>query len=95
LPPWRISPQAVVVFGGIDYMAGICFLPQKGLYGFKVGMSTFFGPTPLPDYNLKSWEVKGLARFSLVYILSGGLGAAVVVLVTFLLGKMLRKKNNH
>ena len=47
---------------------------------------------PLPDYNMKEWEGKGLVKSSLGYILSGALGVGAVVLVTFLLGKVLSKK---
>ena len=50
-------------------------------------------PAPIPDYNLKNWEGKGMAISSLGYILSGVLGVAVIVLATFLLGKILGKKN--
>lgn len=49
---------------------------------------------PIPDYNMQGWEDKGLGRASLGYILSGVLGAGVVVLVVFSLGKILSKKNN-
>lgn len=48
---------------------------------------------PVPDYNFKGWEEQGLAKSSLAYILSGGLGVGAVVLVTFIFGKILSKKN--
>ena len=47
---------------------------------------------PVPDYNLRGWEGKGLARMSFGYILSGLLGVGAIVLITFFLGKFLRKK---
>lgn len=48
---------------------------------------------PVPDYNLKDWEGRGLAQSSLAYILSGALGVGVILLVSFFLGKILIKKN--
>jgi cobalt/nickel transport protein len=50
---------------------------------------------PVPDYNLKIWEGKGLAKSSLGYIFSAGLGVGIIVLVTFLLGKVLSKKKEE
>jgi hypothetical protein len=47
---------------------------------------------PVPDYNLRGWEGKGLARMSFGYILSGVLGVGAIFLITFFLGKFLRKK---
>lgn len=49
---------------------------------------------PVPDYNLKGWEGKGLVNSSLAYILSAGLGVGIIVLATFLLAKVLGKKND-
>jgi hypothetical protein len=64
------------------------FIPE----GFK--KITDLWRAPVPDYNLSSWEGKGLARSSLGYIVSGGIGVGVIVLVTFLLGKFLGKKGD-
>jgi cobalt/nickel transport protein len=50
-------------------------------------------PAPLPEYNVGGWEKKGLFHSSLGYILSGFLGVGMVVLVTFLLGKWMRRKD--
>ncbi len=50
---------------------------------------------PLPDYNLGSWEKKGLFPSSLGYVLSGFLGVGAVVGVTLLLGKLLGKKDSE
>lgn len=47
---------------------------------------------PVPDYNLRAWEGKGLTRMSVGYILSGALGVGAIALITFFLGKFLRKK---
>lgn len=49
---------------------------------------------PIPDYAFKGWEDKGLAPMSLAYILSGILGAGLVCLVIWLLGKFLAKKGD-
>jgi len=49
-------------------------------------------PAPLPDYNVKGWEAKGLFTSTLGYILSGVLGVGVIILTTFFLGKFLSKK---
>ena len=62
------------------------FLPE----GFK--KITDLWPAPLPDYNVKDWEGKGLFQSSLGYLLSGVLGVGIIVVTTFLLGKILTKK---
>lgn len=48
-----------------------------------------------PDYNLKIWEEGSLLHQSLGYIISGFVGVGIVVLITYLLGKVLAKKDNH
>jgi hypothetical protein len=50
---------------------------------------------PVPDYNLKNWEGQGLTKSSLGYILSGALGVGIIVLVTFILGKIISKKDGQ
>jgi hypothetical protein len=50
---------------------------------------------PMSDYNLKNWEGQGLAKSSIGYILSAGLGVGIIVMVTFLLGRLLSKRNHH
>ncbi|MCJ7493244.1 MAG: PDGLE domain-containing protein [Deltaproteobacteria bacterium] len=50
---------------------------------------------PVPDYNLKNWEGQGLTKSSLGYILSGVLGVGIIVLVTFILGKIISKKDGQ
>jgi cobalt/nickel transport protein len=47
---------------------------------------------PLPDYAFKGWEDKGLTHLSLAYIFSGLLGAGLVALGAWILGRMLAKK---
>jgi ABC-type Co2+ transport system permease subunit len=58
------------------------------------GSSGHAWSAPVPDYTLKLWEGKGLARSSLGYILSAGLGVGIIVLATFLSGNVLRKKRD-
>jgi len=69
----------------IEKMVG--FIPQ----GLKKLADLW--PAPLPEYNLKGMEGKGLIHSSLGYILSGFLGVCVVVGVMLLLGKCLGKKD--
>jgi hypothetical protein len=71
--------------GEIEKMLG--FIPE----GLK--KVTHLWSAPVPDYNLKTLEGRGLAKSSLGYILSAGLGVGVIVLATLLLGKILSKKN--
>ena len=49
---------------------------------------------PMPDYAVKGWEEKGLTHLSIAYIISAVVGVALIVLVTWLLGKCLIKKGN-
>jgi hypothetical protein len=69
----------------VERMLG--YIPE----GFKKAAD--FWAAPLPDYNLKVWEGRGLARISLGYIFSAGMGVGIIVLAAFLLGKLLSKKN--
>jgi hypothetical protein len=48
---------------------------------------------PIPDYNFKSYEGKGLAHSSVAYIFSGALGAGLIILFSFFVGKFLSRKN--
>ena len=54
-------------------------------------------PAPLPDYNPKGWEGKGLAKSGLSYIFSGILGVGVILFLSFFVGKILtrNKRNLH
>lgn len=71
--------------GEIEKMVG--YIPE----GLK--KLTDLWSAPVPDYNLKSWEGGGWAKSSLGYIFSGALGVGIIILVSFLLGKTLSKKN--
>jgi len=48
---------------------------------------------PVPDYNFRSFEGKGLARSTLAYIFSAGLGVGLIILVSLFLGKFLSRKD--
>ena len=48
---------------------------------------------PMPDYAMKGQENASLHKLSFSYILSGLLGAAVVVGVTILIGRMVAKND--
>ena len=48
---------------------------------------------PVPDYNLKNFEGKGIAHSSLAYIFSGALGVGLIILVSFFVGKFLSRKD--
>jgi hypothetical protein len=49
---------------------------------------------PMPDYAFKGWEDKGLSHLSFAYIISGVLGAGLITLAVWLLGKALAKKGD-
>ena len=49
---------------------------------------------PIPDYAFKGWEEKGLGSLSFAYIFSAIVGIGLVVLIVFLLGKVLFKKED-
>lgn len=53
------------------------------------------GKPIFPDYNLKIWENGSLLHQSLGYIISGFVGVGIVVLVSYLLGKVFSKRNNE
>jgi hypothetical protein len=48
---------------------------------------------PVPDYNFKSFEGKGLGHSSLAYIFSGALGVGLIVIISFFLGRFLSRKD--
>ena len=48
---------------------------------------------PIPDYNFKNFEGKGLAHSSLAYIFSAALGVGIIILVSLFLGKFLSRKD--
>jgi cobalt/nickel transport system permease protein/cobalt/nickel transport protein len=49
---------------------------------------------PMPDYSFKGWEDKGLPHLSFAYIIAGVLGAAVIALLAWLIGRLLAKKGD-
>ena len=48
---------------------------------------------PMPDYAFKGWEEKGLTHLSFAYVVSAVVGIAVIVLLIWLLGKFLSRKD--
>ena len=48
---------------------------------------------PVPDYNFRSFEGKGLTRSILAYIFSGCLGVGLIILVSLFVGKFLSRKD--
>jgi hypothetical protein len=48
---------------------------------------------PVPDYNLRGFEGKGLAHSSLAYIFSGAVGVGLIILVSLFVGKFLSRKD--
>jgi len=50
---------------------------------------------PVPDYVFKGWAEKGVSQASLAYILSAILGVGLTVLVVFLIGAFLARKNKN
>lgn len=50
-----------------------------------------FWKAPMPDYALKGQEKAGLKALSASYILSGLLGAALVVVIILLIGRIIAR----
>jgi len=48
---------------------------------------------PLPDYNLKGWEGKGLNQAGFAYIISAIVGVILTVGAVFLISKLLIRKS--
>lgn len=48
---------------------------------------------PIPDYTFKGWGEKGLPYLSAAYIMSAVSGIGLTVLIVFLIGKVLTKKD--
>ena len=71
--------------GEIHKMVG--FAPE----GLKKWMGLW--SAPLPEYNVGDREKMGLVHSSLAYILCGFLGVGAVIGVTFLLGKLMGRKD--
>jgi len=49
---------------------------------------------PMPDYAFKGWEQKGLSYLSFAYIVSAIAGIAIIVAITYLIGKLLASKGD-
>lgn len=64
------------------------YLP-KGL-----GKLSSFWKAPLPGYAFKGWEEKGLSYLSFAYIISALAGGGLVLLIAWLIGKTLTKKDD-
>ncbi len=47
---------------------------------------------PVPDYSFRGWEEADLIKQSIAYIMSAVTGIAAVVILIFILGKFLTKK---
>jgi len=47
---------------------------------------------PIPEYAFCGWKEKGLVQLSFAYIVSAGVGIIAVVLLVWLIGKILIKK---
>ncbi len=50
--------------------------------------------SPIPDYNFRIWESKGLVFSSFAYIISAIFGVIMVALLCYLLSKYLVSKKN-
>ena len=67
----------------------------KELVGYvPKGMEKLAGlwSAPMPDYSFSGAEEKGLVHLSLAYIVSGIAGILAIILVIYLIGKLLAKK---
>jgi len=53
-----------------------------------------FWKSPLPDYAPKGWAEKGMTQQGLASIISAVAGLALIVGVTWLIGKCLLRKGN-
>jgi cobalt/nickel transport protein len=47
---------------------------------------------PIPDYAFKGWDQMGLGMLSLAYVISAAVGIGIIVAITMLFGKMVKKK---
>ena len=67
----------------------------KSLVGFiPKGLERFSGlwKAPLPDYTFKGWEEAPFLHSAFAYIASAVIGVAVVIGLTYFLGRLLAKK---
>ena len=49
---------------------------------------------PMPDYSFVGWDSKPLAQLSFSYIVSAIVGIAIIGILTFLVGQILKKKED-
>lgn len=47
---------------------------------------------PMPDYAFNGWENKGMTHLNFAYICSAILGIILIAAITFIIGKLLAKK---
>ncbi|MDD5431713.1 MAG: PDGLE domain-containing protein [Candidatus Omnitrophica bacterium] len=87
LPEYFKAGSAWGEWGADEIQKLVGYVP-KGLEK----LSTLWS-SPIPDYAFKGWEEKGLGNLSLSYIFSAIIGILAVVLVAFLLGKFLSRKD--
>ncbi|MDD5456287.1 MAG: PDGLE domain-containing protein [Candidatus Margulisbacteria bacterium] len=50
---------------------------------------------PLPDYSFIGWEEKPLQLLGFSYIVSAVVGIAAVAVITYAIGKFLKRKENQ
>lgn len=75
-------------WGSEELQKMLGFLPE----GFrKIGN---LWPAPVPEYSLKNLGGQGWTK-GLAYLLSGALGVGAILIVSFLLGKTLTRKNQR
>ncbi len=87
LLPERFKAGAAWGEWGIDEIKGLVgYIP----HGLKKLSSLW--SAPIPDYAFKGWEEKPLMDLSISYIASAFIGIVACVLVVFLLGKFLSRK---
>jgi len=73
---------------GIDEIKELAGYIPRGLEK----LSTLWN-APIPDYNLKGWEEKGLNHAGFAYIISAVVGVILTATAVFLIGKLLTRKS--
>lgn len=73
-------------WGGDDIKSLVGFIP-KGLQRFSD-----LWKAPLPDYSFKGWGEAPFLHSAFAYIASAVVGVAVVLGMTYLLGRLLAKR---
>jgi hypothetical protein len=69
----------------------------KKMLGYVPAGLEKMGPlwkAPVPDYAFKGWEGKGLPHLSFAYVIAGVLGAGVIALLAWLIGRLLAQKGD-